>query len=140
MGLFSSEQIFLAVVDCQPDMSQDTNQVPPASTPLQAAVWKQLATVIDPELNIDIVSLGLIYEVQHTSVQQESGVQPKIHIVMTLTTPGCPLIHVFEKMVRQSLEDIPELDEYKDVSVELTFDPPWIPDMMTEEARAELGF
>lgn len=135
------------MVDCLPDMDDTSTIAPPADTEsrdkrssLQDLVWKQLATVIDPELNIDIVSLGLIYEVQETTVQQETGARQKIHIVMTLTTPGCPLIHVFEKMVRESLIEIPELDEYKDVTVELTFDPPWIPDMMTEEARAELGF
>lgn len=103
-------------------------------------VYDCLRTVIDPELNIDIVSLGLIYDVQIATVQTADIPQQKVHIQMTLTTPGCPLIHVLEKMVRESLEGFADLDVYRDVTIELTFDPPWIPDMMSEEARAELGF
>lgn len=103
-------------------------------------VWDQLKTVIDPELNIDIVSLGLVYEVTVKSIQTEKGEQPFVHVLLTLTTPGCPLSHVFEANIKRSLEKIEGLDAYKNVEVELTFDPPWIPDMMTEEAKAELGF
>ncbi|MCB9813306.1 MAG: metal-sulfur cluster assembly factor [Pseudomonadales bacterium] len=102
-------------------------------------IYKCLSTVIDPELNIDIVSMGLIYDVTIGKVQLESGERDKIHILMTLTTPGCPLIGVFDKMVRDSLSEIEGVDAQKDVEVELTFDPPWITDMMTEEARAEIG-
>ncbi len=109
-------------------------------------VWEKLKNVIDPELNIDIVSLGLVYEVTVRSVQipvgpqTPTGEQPHVHVLMTLTTPGCPLAHVFEKMVKEALIDIPNFDSYKQTTLELTFDPPWIPDMMSEEARAELGF
>ncbi len=98
-----------------------------------------LRTVLDPELNIDIVSLGLIYEVTVRPVQTATGQRTHVHIVMTLTTPGCPLIHVFEPKVREALQTLPDLDTYKDVEIELTFDPPWIPDMMEPAARAELG-
>lgn len=98
-----------------------------------------LRTVIDPELNIDIVSLGLIYEVLVRPVQTPTGERTQVHIVMTLTTPGCPLIHIFEPKVRESLKPLPGLDTYKDVQIDLTFDPPWIPDMMEPAARAELG-
>jgi metal-sulfur cluster biosynthetic enzyme len=103
-------------------------------------VKERLAQIIDPELNIDIISLGLIYDVTVNHVQAQAGKTKKIHIVMTLTTPGCPLVHVFERRVKEVLEDLPGIDSYRDVYLELTFDPPWIPDMMTEEARAELGF
>ncbi|MDQ5951837.1 MAG: hypothetical protein QG639_1118 [Patescibacteria group bacterium] len=103
-------------------------------------IWDHLKKVIDPELNIDIVSLGLVYEVTVKDIQSEAGTVPFVHILLTLTTPGCPLAHVFEAKIQEALDDIPELDAYKNVSVELTFDPPWIPDMMTEEAKAELGF
>lgn len=102
-------------------------------------VWSSLKTVIDPELNIDIVSLGLVYSVTETMKQTKSGSTPMIHIVMTLTTPGCPLIHIFESKIREALRSIPDLDVYRQVSIELTFDPPWIPDMMDPAARAELG-
>ncbi len=102
-------------------------------------VWAGLKKVIDPELNIDIVSLGLIYSVSATVKQTKSGSKKMVHIVMTLTTPGCPLIHIFESKIREALQGIPDLDVYRQVSIELTFDPPWIPDMMDAAARAELG-
>lgn len=117
-----------------------TTEPTAATNPLEKQVWAKLQTIIDPELNIDIVSLGLIYEVTVRELQKETGSKPFIHILMTLTTPGCPLIHVFEKMVKDKLSEIPNIDGYKQSELELTFDPPWIPDMMTEEARAELGF
>lgn len=105
-----------------------------------AIIKERLKQVIDPELNIDIVSLGLIYEVTVQPVQTSAGEKKQAHILMTLTTPGCPLAHVFESKVKEVLVDLPNFDAYRDVVLELTFDPPWIPDMMTPEARAELGF
>ncbi len=96
-------------------------------------VWECLRTVIDPELMVDIVSLGLIYQVKI------SETQPYITITMTLTTPGCPLAGVFDRMVLDSLAQIKGLDLENDVSVELTFDPPWTPEMASEEVKAELG-
>ena len=94
-------------------------------------VRQALTTVIDPELQIDIVSLGLIYDVK---VEKNS----KVIIRMTLTTPGCPLASVIEQMVRESLFNLVE-DIDHDVIINLTFDPPWLTDMMSEEARLELG-
>ena len=105
-----------------------------------AKIYERLKTVIDPELHIDIVSLGLIYDVSITPVQTEDGEREKVHVLMTLTTPGCPLAGVFDQMVKDSLYGLGGLNLDKDVYVELTFDPPWLPEMMTEEARAELGF
>lgn len=102
-------------------------------------IYKCLSTVIDPELHLDIVSMGLIYDVSLGKIQLKSGERNKVHVLMTLTTPGCPLAGVFDKMVKDSLEGIEGIDINKDVEVELTFDPPWIADMMTEEARAEIG-
>ena len=102
-------------------------------------IYSRLKTVIDPELNIDIVSLGLIYDVTVREVQTAEGPRPNIHILMTLTTPGCPLAGIFDTMVKDSLFGLPDVDVDQQVVVELTFDPPWIAEMMTEEARAELG-
>lgn len=97
----------------------------------EAAIRQALEKVIDPELQIDIVSLGLIYNVD---VEGNS----RVKIRMTLTTPGCPLAPVIDQMVREALFGLVE-DVERDVTIDLTFDPPWIPDMMTEEARLELG-
>ncbi|MCA9369926.1 MAG: metal-sulfur cluster assembly factor [Pseudomonadales bacterium] len=108
------------------------------SSPTIQAVYDRLATVIDPELGIDIVSLGLIYDVSVSQVQTENGGEPRVHILMTLTTPGCPLAGVFDSMVKDALHGLCDLPPDEFATVELTFDPPWVPDMMSEEARAEL--
>ena len=106
--------------------------------------------MIDPELGINIVDLGLVYEIKLTKNKKQktkndhhpSSIihQQLVNILMTLTSPGCPLAAVFQPMVRQALADIPKFDPYKDLTLELTFDPPWHQDMMSERARAEMGF
>ena len=93
-------------------------------------VWERLRTVMDPELKINIVDLGLIYEVK---------VGEQIDIVMTLTTPGCPLAGMFDALVKHALKKLPDVDVGQDVKIELTFDPPWTSDMMSESVKAELG-
>lgn len=87
-----------------------------------------LATIKDPELGLDLVSLGLIYE---TRMEGASA-----HVRLTLTTPGCPLAGTIIEDVRAALRFLPGVH---DVSVDLTFDPPWTPDRMSHEARAALG-
>ncbi len=104
----------------------------------QKGVYHALRTVIDPELGIDIVSLGLIYVVTVYPVQSDRGEEQHVHILMTLTTPGCPLAGTFDGMLRDALQMIEGLDTRRQVDIELTFDPPWVPDMMSEEARAEI--
>lgn len=97
---------------------------------LQAEMLAQLKKVMDPELDVSLVDLGLIYE---TSLSKE-GIA---HIKMTLTTMGCPLFPVIEKDIENHLM---EIEEVNDVKIELTFDPPWNPSMMTDEAKATLGW
>ena len=97
----------------------------------QEQVWERLRTVMDPELKINIVDLGLVYKVT---------VGEKIHILMTLTTPGCPLAGMFDTLIKHALKKLPGIDVDRDVQIELTFDPPWTSDMMSEAAKAELGF
>jgi metal-sulfur cluster biosynthetic enzyme len=96
-------------------------------------VWQRLKQVLDPELGINLVDLGLIYKVKVT----ESG---KVKIVMTLTSPGCPLVGLFEDLIKEKLKKLPGFDAEKSLDVKLTFDPPWTPDKMSEEVGAELGF
>jgi metal-sulfur cluster biosynthetic enzyme len=92
-------------------------------------VREQLKEVIDPELDINIVDLGLIYEVD---VDEENNVD----ILMTLTTPGCPLHGVFDELVKK---EVGKIDEIGEIEVELTFEPRWSPEEMSDEARDELG-
>ncbi|NOX44674.1 MAG: metal-sulfur cluster assembly factor [Caldiserica bacterium] len=85
--------------------------------------------VMDPELGVNIVDLGLVYDV-------EIG-EGRISIDMTLTTPGCPLAGTLAAQAEQVLR---EAFEGYEVEVNLVFDPPWTPDRMSEEARRMLGF
>lgn len=94
----------------------------------QEEVIEKLKTCLDPELGINIVDLGLIY-----SIGIESS---HISILMTLTTPGCPLDSYFVKDITSKLKT---LKGVSDVSVELTFSPPWSPSKMTEESQDLLG-
>jgi metal-sulfur cluster biosynthetic enzyme len=103
-----------------------------------------LKTVMDPELNVSIVDLGLIYKIQlktQKSKFKSTGKKSKaakIRILMTLTTPGCPLAGSFDVLVREALAGLPGIDINRDVKIELTFDPPWTMEMMSDEVKAEL--
>ena len=88
-----------------------------------------LKTIYDPEIPVDIYELGLIYDVL---VNEDNEVK----ILMTLTTPNCP---VAETLPLEVEEKIKSLDLVKDAEVEITFDPPWSQDLMSEEAKLELG-
>ena len=88
-----------------------------------------LKTIYDPEIPVDIYELGLIYDV---FVNEDDDVK----ILMTLTTPNCP---VAETLPLEVEEKVKSLDEVKDAEVEITFDPPWSQDLMSEEAKLELG-
>jgi metal-sulfur cluster biosynthetic enzyme len=100
-------------------------------------IYEGLKKVIDPELNINIVDLGLVYNVE--LFPEKKGSEPWILITMTLTTPGCPLASMFDRMTKDALWGIDGIDVDKDIKINLTFDPPWVSDMMSEEAKAELG-
>lgn len=109
-------------------------------------VYEKLSRVIDPELYINIVELGLIYDVRTSepsstkaSTGEQANKRTRIEIVMTLTTPGCPLAPVIDRMVKEAVSKIEGVEE-SDVTVELEWDPPWTKDMMSEEAKLTLGF
>ncbi len=96
--------------------------------PIVAAVRSALSTVEDPELGLDIVSLGLVYAIEH-----EHG---RVKVVHTLTSMGCPLGPVIERDIAGALADI---DSVESVDVELVFEPPWSPEKMSDDARFLLG-
>ena len=93
-------------------------------------IVRVLKSIYDPEIPVDIYELGLIYDV---FVNEEMDVR----ILMTLTSPNCP---VAESLPVEVEEKVKSIDELHDVEVELTFDPPWSQDLMSEEAKLELGF
>ena len=108
-------------------------------SPKVAEAYARLDNVIDPELGISIVKLGLIYTVD-VEPKKDDPAHDTVRITMTLTTPGCPLAAVFDQMLKDALYGLPWLATDQDVNISLTFDPPWVPEMMDEEAKAELGF
>lgn len=96
----------------------------------EVQIVRVLRNVYDPEIPVNIYDLGLIYEV---NVLDEG----KVVILMTLTSPGCPMV---DELITEIHERVKEIEEVKDVEVKLTFNPPWTRDMMTDEAKLELGF
>ncbi len=96
---------------------------------LKQKVIEALKTCYDPEIPVDIYELGLIYDIKVT----EEG---DVHIVMTLTTAFCP---VADSLPRQVEEKVSAIEGVRSVTVEVTFDPPWTPDRMSEKAKMELG-
>lgn len=92
-------------------------------------IVRVIKTIYDPEIPVDIYELGLIYDV---FVNEDYDVK----ILMTLTTPNCP---VAETLPLEVEEKVRSIDEVKSAEVEMTFDPPWSQDLMSEEAKLELG-
>ncbi len=98
---------------------------------MQERVIAMLRTVFDPEIPVNVYDLGLIYRIELNDDCTELAVD------MTLTAPNCPAADFIMEDVRQKLEMIPELNR---VDVNLVFEPEWNKDMMSEEAKLELGF
>ena len=96
---------------------------------LGESIVKVLKTIYDPEIPVDIYELGLIYDVM---VNEDYEVK----ILMTLTSPNCPVAETLPVEVEEKVKSI---DQIKDVEVEITFDPPWTQELMSEEAKLELG-
>ena len=96
----------------------------------EVLIVRVLRNVYDPEIPVNIYDLGLIYEVNVL----DDG---KVVILMTLTSPGCPMA---DELIEEIHERIKEIEEVKEVEVKLTFNPPWNREMMSEEAKLELGF
>jgi metal-sulfur cluster biosynthetic enzyme len=97
--------------------------------PTKEDVFEALRAVEDPELGMDIVELGLLYDVEVDG--------SKVKVIHTLTSMGCPVGPMIQENVDQIVRAMPEVD---DVEVELTWDPPWSPEKMSDDAKFILGF
>jgi metal-sulfur cluster biosynthetic enzyme len=97
--------------------------------PTKEEVVEALRGVEDPELGMDIVELGLLYDVEVEG--------PKVRVIHTLTSMGCPVGPMIQENVDQIVRAMPEVE---DVEVELTWDPPWSPEKMSDDAKFILGF
>jgi FeS assembly SUF system protein len=97
---------------------------------LKDKVVEAIKLVYDPEIPVDVYELGLIYEINVFPVNN-------VHVLMTLTSPACPSAEVIPGEIESRIR---EVDTVNDVQVEVTFDPPYTTDMMSEAAKLELGF
>jgi len=106
--------------------------IAPSTTehPLYDAVVEACRTVYDPEIPVNIFDLGLVYTIELSD-------QGEADITMTLTAPGCPVAGEMPGWVASAVENVPGI---KGVDVKMTFDPPWGMEMMSDEARLEMGF
>jgi metal-sulfur cluster biosynthetic enzyme len=101
----------------------------PTTAPTEEDVMDALSNVIDPELGLDFVELGLIYAVEVA--------EGNVKVTFTLTTPGCPI----GPQVNEQIEEfVGEVDGVKTVESEMVFTPPWSPEMMSEDAKFALGY
>jgi FeS assembly SUF system protein len=115
----------------EPVENIDQQNVSGASVPdLQEKVLAAIKTVYDPEIPVDVYELGLIYEMNIYPLNN-------VYVQMTLTSPSCPSAEVIPGEVEQKIKAI---EGVNDVKVEVTFDPPYSQDMMSEAAKLELGF
>ncbi len=101
----------------------------PWGMPTEEQVYEALEEVIDPELGLDFVSLGLVYEVETENNE--------VFVTFTLTTPACP---IGPQVSEQMREFVGELDGVEKVHPKMVFDPPWSPEMMSEDAKFALGY
>ena len=118
--------------DATPECLEGAPLIAPSTTdhPLHEAVVDACRTVFDPEIPVNIYDLGLIYTI-------DIGDDGATRVVMTLTAPGCPVAGEMPGWVADAVSAVPGI---KTVDVDMTFEPPWGMEMMSDEARLELGF
>ncbi|WP_216670974.1 SUF system Fe-S cluster assembly protein [Mangrovicoccus sp. HB161399] len=122
----------MSVTDTSDPQLEGAPLIKPSSTdhPLHEAVVEACRSVYDPEIPVNIYDLGLVYTVE---INDEN----EVNIIMTLTAPGCPVAGDMPGWVADAVEPLPGV---KSVNVDLTWNPPWGMEMMSDEARLELGF
>lgn len=102
----------------------------PSLADLRERIIEALRTIYDPEIPVNIYDLGLVYGLE---LDEEHG---RVHILMTLTAPGCPVAQTFPQTVEEKVEQVAGVEE---ANVELVWEPPWTQERMTEAARLQLG-
>ena len=105
----------------------------PNDQDVELVVWEQLRTVFDPEIPINVVDLGLVYDLSMEHLDDGSR---KVYVKLTLTAPGCGMGDIMVEDARTKLEVIPTVSE---AQIDLVFDPPWNQTMMSDEAKLQTG-
>ena len=132
-GAIGGGELAPQLVEAAPEAAESLPTPPGLSPdhPLAGQIARALASVYDPEIPVDIYQLGLVYDVALNEANDA-------RISMTLTTPGCPVAGSMPSMVEYAVASM--VEGIGDVEVDLVWDPPWSPDMMSEAAQLELGF
>ncbi len=132
-GLYRVDSDAFDALGLEPPKTPGSGEL--AGQSLEQRVWEVLRTCYDPEIPVNIVELGLIYDCR-LDPEGDTG-QQVAHVKMTLTAPGCGMGDVLAQDIRHKLEKMPEILR---AEVEVVFDPPWNQSMMSEAARLQLGF
>ncbi|MDP4646553.1 MAG: putative Fe-S cluster assembly protein SufT [Akkermansiaceae bacterium] len=132
LARISSQDADALGVDAEEEKKKQADAVRLKDAPLEEQVWAQLKGVYDPEIPVDIVNLGLVYDCAIEQIDDKKVVQVK----MTLTAPGCGMGPVIAADAQAKILTIDEIDE---ANVELVWDPAWNQDMITEEGKMKLG-
>lgn len=132
LARISSQDADALGVDAEEEKQKHAEAVRLKDAPLEEQVWAQLKGVYDPEIPVDIVNLGLVYDCEIQQVGDKKVVQVK----MTLTAPGCGMGPVIAADAQAKIMTIDDIDE---ANVELVWDPAWNQDMITEEGKMKLG-
>jgi len=111
-----------------PELAEDASQ-----EEIETRVWDQLRTCFDPEIPVNIVDLGLVY---NCNVAELDNGQREVKVVMTLTAPGCGMGDVIAGDAKRKLEALPTVGQ---VTVDVVFEPPWAPEMMSDAAKLQMG-
>jgi probable FeS assembly SUF system protein SufT len=131
-GLFRINETDADALGLEPKASGEKTEHPPGEV-AEEAVWDQLRTVYDPEIPVNIVDLGLVYDCQVTN---SSGGETHVDVKMTLTAPGCGMGPAIAQDARLKILAISGVD---DANVELVWDPPWSQEMISEAGKMKLG-
>ena len=123
-----------ALGEIVPKDRKSTEDLAKEGKPVEDMVLEQLKTCYDPEIPVNIIELGIIYKCEISPIKK--NVSSRVDIEMTLTAPGCGMGEVIKGDVESKVLDVPGVET---VNVELTFDPPWEFDMMSEAAKLQLG-
>lgn len=103
---------------------------PAANMPTEEAIFTALRSVIDPEVGMNVVDLGLVYGIEIAPA--------RVRVAMTMTTPACPMSAMIAEDAGEAIRDI--APEGADIAIDLVWDPPWSPERMTENARRHFGW
>jgi metal-sulfur cluster biosynthetic enzyme len=118
----------------EPGEVQVGSRLVPVQSSLQAKIWQALKECYDPEIPVNIVDLGLVYDLK---VEDEIPTEANVYVTMTLTAPGCGMGPLIAADVRRRVQAVPGVSN---VRVDLVFDPTWNPSMMSEAAKLMLNF